>query len=313
MIYEYALEPELVASLTERSEARYFYESFGLGQPRLVSHYPKRWKALVWDAFQKSSSGSSPVQRKRMEELIERLSEVMVRRRDVFWNGGRPWLENAEQEHDRKPFRGIVAQANPRNRAEVLVGKDLDEQSFPRWAAPRGAIVPRQARQMADLVLPMLRCCGVAIFVDPHFGPENARHRRPLEALLEALVDGRPDLGSLRVEVHTEVKSTTDFFKSTCESRLGRYIPVGLSVKFRRWTTRLAGETLHNRYILTDLGGLIFSHGLDEGEPGETDDVTLMNKDQYRRRWEQYAGEFPAFDSTEDPVVVLGTRRPQGR
>lgn len=309
MIHEYALEPELVGGLTERSAARYFAEKFGLGQPRLVSRYPKRWKALAWDAFQRTHPGSSERQRKVVEELIQRLSEHMVRRGESTWEPRRSWLENAEKEHDRKPFRAIVAHANPRNREEVLIDQDLDERNSARWAAARGATVVRKARPMADLVLPLLRCCGEVIFIDPHFGPENARHRRPLEAFLAALAGGRADVGSLKVEVHAMVKSTTNSFRSGCEGQLTPCIPAGMRVTFRRWTQRTGGETLHNRYILTDLGGLTFSHGLDEGSAGETDDVYLMDRLQYELRWQQYMGASPAFDSPEDSVVVIGTKK----
>jgi hypothetical protein len=308
VIHEYALEPELVASLTERSEARYYYENLGLGQPRLVSRYPKRWKALALEAVEQKAANLTEKQRATLVELIQRLSEPMVRRGGSSWDSSRPWLENAEQEHDRKPFRGILARANPRNREEVLIGQHLDEQS-PIWAAARGATVPRQARSISELVLPLLRCCGVAIFIDPYFGPENLRHRRSLEAFLESMIDGRTDLSSLTVEVHTGTKSPAEFFKRECENQLSRCIPAGMRVTFRRWTKRLGGEDLHNRYILTDLGGLIFSHGLDEGKPGETDDVNVMDRHQYAFRWEQYTGPSPAFDLSEEPVVVVGTRR----
>jgi hypothetical protein len=309
VIHEYALEPELVAGLIERSAARYLAEKFGLGQPRLVSRYPKRWKMLAWEAFQQSHPDCTEGQRKVVEELIQRLSEKMVRRIDVAWEPGRSWLENAEQEHARSPFRGILARANPRGRDEVLVERDLDEQSSALWAVARGLTVARQAGPMAELIRPLLRCCGAVIFIDPHFGPENARHRRVLEAFLTALTDGRRDLSTVRVEVQTGDKSPAEFFKNECQQRLGRHIPAGLRVKLRQWTPRSGGEALHNRYILTDLGGLIFSHGLDEGRAGETDDVNVMDLDQYILRWSQYVGDTPAFDSKEEPLVVIGSKR----
>jgi hypothetical protein len=309
VIHEYALEPELVAGLTERSAARYFAEKLGLGQPRLVSRYPKRWKALAWEAFQQRHPDCSDGQRKIVEELIQRLSEKMVRRIDVSWQQGLSWLENAEREHDRNPFRGILARANPRRRDAVLVERDLDEQSSALWAVARGTTVDRRARSMAELIRPMLRCCGTVIFIDPYFGPERPGYRRSLEAFLSTLVAGRRDVGSVRVEVQTEAKSTAEFFSSECQAQLGKHIPAGLSVKLRRWTQRQGGETLHNRYILTDLGGLIFAHGLDEGKSGETDDVSLMDREQYILRWNQYVSDAPAFDSAEEPVVVIGSKK----
>ena len=42
-------------------------------------------------------------------------------------------------------------------------------------------------------------------------------------------------------------------------------------MKVRRLKQKQDGEKLHNRYILTDLGGVTFGTGLDEGKKGETD------------------------------------------
>ena len=36
-------------------------------------------------------------------------------------------------------------------------------------------------------------------------------------------------------------------------------------------------EDLHSRYILTNLGGIRIEHGLDEGQEGETTDVSLLD------------------------------------
>ena len=110
MIHEYALEPELVATWTDPSDCRYFKESFGLGQGRVVSRYPKRWKRLVWDAF----CGNNDLAQKRLEELLVHLSERMVRRSNIQWDANSTsWLENAEREHERYPFHAILAQKQP--------------------------------------------------------------------------------------------------------------------------------------------------------------------------------------------------------
>jgi hypothetical protein len=54
------------------------------------------------------------------------------------------------------------------------------------------------------------------------------------------------------------------------------------------------------------LGGVTFQHGLDEGQHGETDDVSLMERDQYLLRWSQYCSSQPAFDLDGDPFDIEG-------
>ena len=88
------------------------------------------------------------------------------------------------------------------------------------------------------------------------------------------------------------------------------YFPGGTHVLVRRLSEKPRGEKLHNRYILTDLGGVSFGIGLDDGDEGATDDVTLLDRDPYVVRWSQYGGIPPAgFEQGERPVEIVGTRR----
>ena len=145
----YALEPELVATWTDRRDCRYFKESFGVGQGRLVSRYPKRWKKLVWNA----SVGAGEFERKRLEVLLDHLSEQMLRRKNHNWDsdsGG--WIENAEQEHQRCPFHRNFARTNPKNQPQVLTESDLDLGEPTLWAVRDMLVVVRKAKEMADAV-----------------------------------------------------------------------------------------------------------------------------------------------------------------
>src|SRR5262245_49855050 len=185
MIYEYALEPELVATWGNPKEGRYFVEKFGIGQPRVVSRYPKKWKRLVLEACQ-----GNDVEKKRVEELVQRLGERMVRRHEYLWDLGHTWFQNAKDEHERTPFHAILARENPDGNASVLVGDELHD-AMPLWAVPHGVMVIRKAAEMAASVVAMLRIANVVLFVDPYFGPESLRHRRALEAFLGAAIHGR--------------------------------------------------------------------------------------------------------------------------
>jgi hypothetical protein len=301
MIHEYALEPELVATWGNRHDYRYFIEKFGLGQPRIVSRFPKRWKRLVWDTFRSDNE----LERKRMEELLAQLSERMVHRRDYNWEPTSTWIANAHNEHGRFPFHAILARENPAGHPATLVLDQIGDSS-PLWAVARGVTIARSATAMAGTVAAMLRIAEVVIFVDPYFGPERSRHRRPLEAFLRAVSNGRPLGAPGRVEVQTsqDRTGTLEFFQDECRNRLRRCVPAGQCLVLRRLRERPGGESLHNRYILTDLGGVIFPQGLDDGDTGETDDVTLMDRAQFEARWQQHDAGAPAFESPEGTIEI---------
>ena len=96
-------------------------------------------------------------------------------------------------------------------------------------------------------------------------------------------------------------------FRQECERYLPAVIPGGMTLIVRRWQNRPAGEKLHNRYILTDVGGVQFGFGLDEGDRGTTDDVTLLSAPAYGQRLGDYAGPAYAFD-LEGEVKIVGRK-----
>jgi hypothetical protein len=103
-------------------------------------------------------------------------------------------------------------------------------------------------------------------------------------------------------------KSSLDFFQNEAKSIASR-IPAGVTVEFSRWRQRNGGDLLHNRYVLTDLGGVTLGVGLDVGKEGETDDLLLLPRDQYVRRWDQYARNDGSFELVDAPAAVFGTKR----
>jgi hypothetical protein len=75
---------------------------------------------------------------------------------------------------------------------------------------------------------------------------------------------------------------------SNCQKLLVPLFPRDIIVTFIRWQQIGRGDHLHARYILTDMGGVHFDSGLDEGDPGETTDVRLLSERVYLQRWNDY-------------------------
>lgn len=304
MIHAYALEPRLVASWGRREEFRFIRDKFGIGTPRALLELPKlsKWRRAVHDAA--LELGLSQEDMKRIEELFRLFSEHKHKRGDSVYDGLLSWLENAEREHDRKPFRAILATANPRGHAAVLVGHQLDHDD-PRWACASEANPARTPQALAAALSSMIINCRALHLVDPHFGPENRRHRDVLEALLGLLASQgvAPEV----IRVHCSDKATLAFFEAEAKAMAAR-LPSTITVEFVRWKQRGGGEKLHNRYVLTDLGGVMLGTGLDSGSKGETDDLVLLGPVLYRRRWSQYVDDDGTLERTDTPAPVRGTR-----
>lgn len=196
-------------------------------------------------------------------------------------------VPNTIKEDSRHPFHAILALENPHSNARVLPYSELQE-NHPLWKVERACVVPRTASSLAMAVLPLLQVAETIIFVDPNFSPTKPRAVKTLKAFLEKL-----DLnhGSKRIEYHTKLTEDNPRFEEDCHKYVSKCIPTGMSLKIIRWSESDMPEGLHNRYILTDRGGVSFQWGLDEGNLGETDDIFLLDGEVYTNRWNQYCAK----------------------
>ncbi|MFH1800294.1 MAG: hypothetical protein ABH891_05565 [Candidatus Omnitrophota bacterium] len=330
MIFEYALDPNVAAKCYHRNSAKDFKGEFGIGKPRILSRFPKDWKKKVEGAYQKEVSISPPQnpqeEAKRQQELhaltefIQSVCEVMVQRVYHNWREGDSWLENALSAHESIPFQAIVAEVATDLEKAIINPKDLKHEGSAKWEMSLGETINMEPVAMAQAVSPMLRICQFVKFIDPHFSPEDSKITIFLKHFLEELCKYREE-GSLKdivVEMHVNFESCNSkdpkYFKDCCEKLLPRCIPKGLKVTFIRWRKREGGDELHNRYILTDCGGILLgrSFHLKTVAKERTDDISLIDRKIYDKRWKDYSKGAQTFTCEEEIIIEGAAKLPEG-
>ena len=329
MIFEFALDPALVAHWYDRKKYLFFEEKFGLRTRRLVSAYPKsKWKKMIWEIFSGCPDGSDQNAQMRMTEIVQFLWENAIKRpgNDNKFNS---WIDSAEAEHVDRPFHAIISTHNPNNRDYVIAENELLDKGHPKWIVPYANPVKRSAEDLGMALAQPVRLCKQLILIDPYFDPTKDRFRKPLEAILSSFNHNVFGIENLQVELHTSIDR---FFESwerhdsrniedekrvykNMMSDVGKHlpdlIPKGITLKVVMWKQKANGEKLHNRYILTNVCGVLFGTGSDEAdcmENEETDDLVLLEEGQYQTRCKQYLSTTPAFDLVGDPVFILGKK-----
>jgi hypothetical protein len=299
MLFEFGVEPNLI---TTWKDFRYFVEGFGVPNGRLISRFPLRWKRMVYDAIPRATGD---VERKKIEEGLVGIDNKLMKSGRAY-EPAQDWLSNAEGSHAITPFRAVLSTTNPRNQAFILQGDNVKD-SNPLWKVPTRDVVNRDANHMASKVAQLLRLSNRVVFIDPHFDSRELRFRRPLLAFVEAAK--RSD-GSYptTIELRSGTPGTPMWFEGLCRANLPNWIPVGIDIAITILEEQAGGEKLHNRYILTDIGGVKFGIGLDEGDPGQTDDIDLLDENQYQQRWQQYCSPAPAF-TTHPSFTIRGIYR----
>jgi hypothetical protein len=292
MLHEFALEPSL---LNGWQVVRYFMGKFGVDQGRLISRYPKRWEKMVLDAL-----SCPPVEKARIEEALRRGKNRLLSRHNEYQES-LPWLANAEAEHAVRPFHAIIAADNPNNRLFILREADLDEtQPAPLWAISRSRLVKRTATDMGRVLQVLLRMARTVVFVDRNFGPKSKNFRLVLEGCLVAMLDQHKKCQAHRIEYHTGDDLDGGDFTTLCHGHLPEIIPNGVRLRLVRWRS----SELHNRYVLTDMGGISFGQGLDQASDTaqQEDVVTLLDRTVAEELLQGFIGQAPKY--TKDSVEV---------
>ncbi len=290
---EYAVQPECLVQ--SKDAFRALFCAFGWEHGRLIAKYPtKDWERLVHEALGQSPLGD--VARKWVEEKLRTEKHRLVR-------GGRPfdptvlWLQNAEnQQTTAHPFAAIIAQGNPRAHPQVSLAEDLTD-ATPHFLSPGNQYVPRACSDMATPVRPLLTRSREVLFIDPHFGGLEERFLKVLRAMLSQITS--PVDRPTRIEYHLAQNSLCldhAEFTRRLQRLLGPSVPAGTLIKFLLWEQRPGGETLHDRFVLTELGGVDFSVGLDEGAPGETTKVSRLSHLACEKIRRDYSLATAAFD-----------------
>jgi hypothetical protein len=292
MLYEFVIEPSLLNQVA-RSRRDYveFMKFFSIGSPQVISDYPKI-KNIRKQALRLQSYEVGEGEKQRLEDLVAFLSEVPRVKREAPYDGA-DWLKNIVTENGRVIFDHVLS-STPHAPLRVISLEQLYDGEI---TYPNQLPVTRVADDMAAAIASTLRLAAKVIFVDPYFNDRRAKWQ-PFIKFLRVSLCNRPGTAP-RIEVLFDANKESTATPQYLADKLRREEPIladQCSVVFKSVRELVGGEKLHNRYVLTDIGGVFFGVGLDEESEGHKDDVALLNEKLYRLRWDQYA-EMKGFET----------------
>lgn len=293
-IHEYGVDPGVINSWERFS--RFFVECCGFGEGRVISAIPsrRRWGDAVLEAC--AAGGMPPIKRKSVEERLRRGEDRFFEREAPEVQGEREWLDAALAEHEREALRLIIARADL-GHADVETPEEMDIEG--RWKATKTGPVQRSAAAIELLCRKLLMQAKKLSFVDPYLDVKG----RVLRALLPQAWRGR---SPSRVDLHTTRQSGLN---GHIEDSLASLVPAGRYVKVYVWAQESldgAFDKVHDRFLLTELGGISLGWGFKEA----TDSVTqasLMSQESSRAWQARLRAEQNVYRLEREPFEVWGT------
>jgi hypothetical protein len=302
MFYEYALEPAVVSNW---ERARYFLDAFAPWKGRFIAAYPKDWKRRVYEGL-----CCRDVEKKSIEDRLARLDKrFFAARKGAPFDPSKSWADNALAENQREAFRAVIVADSIVRGGNVLNAGVLDETN-PLWRVEQGRFAARDPETLRDALRLLLRLSTRVALIDPFFRP----HQRD-KALAFAAVSGSVSADA-KLEVHARLgiqgDPTHHWFKEQCELHLPRWLQVGQDTLVHTWSQRPGGKRLHNRYLITNIGGVKFGDSVEQGQEGEDDHISILDESSREDLWSQFVDPASAFDRIGTPVAVTGARRERG-
>ena len=243
--------------------------------------------ACLREAAQKALSGTA--QLSRIEVKLNALGD------DVVFPTARPggdvnksWIERALVEHAREPFAGIIARTNPRSLADVLLHSDVNEED-PQFHSSSQMEIERTAANLVGCASFLLRHTTTVKWVDHVMDLRQPRWRRPFCEALDVLTRvGRPVQFQLHRRFGNEIEKRN--LRQQFEESFRRYRVAGVTLALYLHPE----QVMHDRFILTERGGIQIGHGLDDNEDGgsaPTANVTLLEPSIFQVQWRKYSDE----------------------
>lgn len=299
---EYAVEPTAMGA--DWQTFRFLIEKFGLDKGRLISRLPKKWESKVIQAAKES--GVSAIKLTSMVERLKNTSRLRVADFGREYQPDQTWIENAVREHADRPFRAIICAGEDRPCGEALGADDCSD-DHALFLAPISKDIPRTADAIADALAFLAMTAREIDLIDPFFDlrAAGADYVSPLASLLARLSVLQASCKVIRVHFRThDSRPPEDIFLRDLPRQTDGIIPAGFSLQFIEWSEIQGGEDFHDRFLLTDAGGLMLGAGFSADGANETVAFTLLDDAHAQTIRSRFADEAHVYEKVGSTVQI---------
>lgn len=323
MIYEYAIQPEVIYEAAKnKGLANHLITHFKHGGCCRFSHTPHKWRGQLGELLatkREAAENKKPKEQAKVQalegkvvEIAQKLTSVAIKRQHDDFNGD--WMECILREHNKHEFQSMLLAQRAETPSVISVDNILDSEILSQHEP--SILVPKTLKGLLSAIKPVLQNSTQLTLVDPYFFPIDE-----YTSLLEGMFELIEETAFIRTNKHIEVVVfcaedaghakryvPENEFRSCCEEQWRRIVPEHVQLSIVRLAEKEGKERLHNRYLLTDIGGIVLPYGFNlfEGD-GQFDDVSVMSAAQFTKRRAMYSLQTREFAMNEEPIVLSAT------
>jgi len=283
MMYEYALDPRLLADI---NNCRTIFDNFKPEQGKVISDVPRQW---IREAYREIQTIEGPVLRKTLKLHLKKLLDKSLcdGRYQFTWDRyNESWAGYVARVNQSYPFSAVISESSSVDPLDTYSLSDLFHTAPACWNAPTQIMVKRSASDIVDALMPLLCISRHIILIDRHIYPGNTRSLRVLRELIK-----RSDLfnfgrGIKKIQIHSSNHRMD--YQQSLEQHLLPHLPSDFEVSASLWPKAVE----HDRFLVTEVGGIDLGEGFNEQNKQDTDEVklSLVSHDIRKRLISKFSG-----------------------
>ena len=284
MISDYGIQPD---SISEMRYLRYLYDSVGFSKGRLIYELPK---AEDWLKSARDSSSTAPdYDQKDAEIIFTHLSKIGWSKIQSKYDCSKPWIENAKQAFLNGEIRAIVSDISDPDCLPI----DKLSSIYPQWLVSSDIRIGRSYAEFQNALDPILKRAKRLKIVDPYFNPLEDRFMQFLRLCAHRV----GNLTRVKIELHVDSRGCRSFgeqdflnkWRSATQKSIGRRGNIEIYVVV--WQEFANNLTIHDRYLLSHIGGVRIPRGVDIVGGHDKADISILSEKTYNEVYTLYTAD----------------------
>lgn len=289
---EYAVEPDAIASNWE--SCRYLSEKFGFDRGRIISMFPKQWAK---EAINSIDSNLGDIEKKKIREKVlylKRYCSISSGRH--YCNETNSWLESAIKQQKSNPFHAIIATKKSDSECSCVLTLNEIEENHPKFLSHSTRRISRDKKSLLNAFDVLLRSENKVVFIDPYFSFFDAGYISLLSCCLRVISESHKS-SKCNVYIHFSAgKRGSDIGEIERSSVVNSLkIPSNIILKVFSWNKKDQGDDLHDRYLLTEKGGIHIGRGFKPAKITLKTALSLVGRDaslEMLKSFERQSGDY---------------------
>lgn len=290
MIYEFALDPELLLKWAEsRRDYREYFREYGSGTPRIFSSFPRQKFTKLRSYLLKKLDDSHSIEvKQRYTEMVIELEKALICREIENLTADTDWHSLVKSENDRNPFDAILS-SKVVDTERILIQETMYDSTL--WDK-QDRLSPQRTEEsfLQDFGNFILLTSSELVIVDPYCWKEKSINL--ISNFLNLISRKRVNQLKPKVSVFFsnvgQRRSTTNYVKGKIIEGLVDSLK-SIELMVYELEELPDSDVFHNRCIFNEYCGICVPHGFDlSGNVKHTDDVFILSHDQYVKKRNQF-------------------------